>query len=273
MLMVVTFDGVRGSIPCAERRFMRYGGNTSCIHVQAGDTEILLDAGTGLRQAGVRLRARGVSTFHLLLSHTHWDHVCGLPFFGPSYDPACDVTVMAGRHEGSTTLRETLGVHLAPPVFPVDLASMPGIKRVRDIEPSGVFALASDVRVITRPLRHPGGATGYRIEHGGASVCYVTDTEHELGVRDPRILELIAGSDLLIYDATYTDAEMPARTGWGHSSWEEGVRLCQASGTRALAVHHHDPDRDDRSLDRIARDARKAWKGAFVAREGQSLTL
>jgi len=268
--MLVTFDGVRGSIPCAERRFMRYGGNTSCVHVQAGATTILLDAGTGLRQAGARLTKEGVRTFHVLLSHIHWDHICGLPFFGPSYDISCDVTIIAGRHGPEDSLRKALSTHVAPPVFPVSLDVMPGVKALRDIEPAGSFALAREVRVVTCPLRHPGGATGYRIEHGGSSVCYVTDTEHQPGGLDEQILELISGSDLLIYDSTYTDAEMGEKKGWGHSTWQEGVRLCRAAGVGSLAIYHHDPERDDRAMMRVERAAKQAWHGAFVAREGDS---
>jgi len=270
--MLVTFDGVRGSIPCAERSFMRYGGNTSCVHVQAGSTEILVDAGTGIRRAGERLQRRGVKTFHLLLSHTHWDHLCGLPFFAPVYDASCDVSIHAGRHEPGVSLREALAAHIAPPVFPIDLGDMPGLKRLTDVEASGTFALGS-ARVTTRPLRHPGGATGYRIDHGGASVCYVTDTEHDPETLDARILELIAGTDLLIYDSTYLDEEMQGKRGWGHSTWQEGVRLCLAAGAKSLAIFHHDPDRDDHAMDRIERAARQAWRSAFVAREGPSLSL
>jgi phosphoribosyl 1,2-cyclic phosphodiesterase len=126
--------------------------------------------------------------------------------------------------------------------------------------------------VRTAVLNHPNGATGYRIEHGGKSVCYVTDTEHVRGTPDRNILALIAGADIVIYDCMYTDEEYAkSYVGWGHSTWQEGMRLCKAAGARRLVVFHHDPDRDDDQLDAIGREAEAAMPGAVVAREGLTL--
>jgi phosphoribosyl 1,2-cyclic phosphodiesterase len=125
--------------------------------------------------------------------------------------------------------------------------------------------------VRTAVLNHPNGATGYRIEHAGRSLCYVTDTEHVPGRLDPNVVELARGADLLVYDCTYTDAEYPRYAGWGHSTWEEGVRLCEAAGVRRLAIFHHDPARDDAAMDEIAAAAEERRPGTIVAMEGMTL--
>ena len=125
----------------------------------------------------------------------------------------------------------------------------------------------------TAPLNHPNGATGYRIEHAGKSVCYVTDTEHVVGKLDQTIIGLIEGADLVIYDSTYTDKEFPNMVGWGHSTWEEGVRLCRAANAKTLAIFHHDPDHEDEFMGRVEVEARKMWDGAIVARENMRMNL
>ena len=129
------------------------------------------------------------------------------------------------------------------------------------------------MEVKTAPLRHPNGATGYRIETGGSSLCYVTDTEHVPGAPDENVLGLIEGADLVVYDSTYTEEEFPGKVGWGHSTWQEGVRLCRTAGARRLAIFHHDPAHDDVFMADVERAAAQEWDGALVAREGLTLTL
>ncbi|MBS2012892.1 MAG: MBL fold metallo-hydrolase [Deltaproteobacteria bacterium] len=272
--MNVTFWGVRGSIACPGPRHARVGGNTSCVEVTADGVTVVLDAGTGLRPLGASLAARHVRRVHLLLSHTHWDHTCGLPFFSPLYDARAEIDIVAGQgaHYGADA-RAVLFGQIAPPSFPVSLAEAPAKVTFRTVAAGATFAIERKVRVTTAALAHPGGAVAYRVEHGGVAVAYVTDTEHGAGEPDARVLGLIERADLVIYDSTYTDAEMPSRRGWGHSSWEEGVRLCRIAHARRLAIFHHDPDHDDRFMARVAARARRAWSGAFVAREGMRLRL
>jgi phosphoribosyl 1,2-cyclic phosphodiesterase len=269
----VAFAGVRGSFPCPDARFSRYGGHTSSVHVEVNGLDILLDAGTGIRDLGARLLARERRSFVLLLSHTHWDHVCGLPFFTPAYDPAVALDIRAGHLAARGGLAAALETAVGDPFFPLPFSALRASIAVRDFEPGDTFLLGDGVRVRTAPLRHPGGATGYRIEHDGASVCYVTDTEHTPGSLDLEILGLINGADLVIYDSTYTDAQLPQHVGWGHSTWEEGVRLCKGAGAKRLAIFHHDPDHDDPFMDGVAAAARAAWPGAFVAREGMTVEV
>lgn len=269
----VKFWGVRGSIACSSPNHVRYGGNTSCVEVVVGDERFILDAGTGIRCLSKSFLAADVRRIVLLLSHAHWDHINGLPFFRPAYDPRRSMHVYAGhlRHQGG--IQHVLGLQMAAPVFPLPLDAMKAIVDFEDFDAGDSFSLFSGVRVRTAPLNHPNGATGYRIEHGGKAVCYVTDTEHRPGLPDENILGLIAGADLVIYDSTYTEAEFPQRVGWGHSTWGEGVRLCRLAGAKRLAIFHHDPDHEDAFMDVVAAEAKRAWSETIVAHDGLQLII
>jgi phosphoribosyl 1,2-cyclic phosphodiesterase len=270
----IKFWGVRGSIACPASSHIRYGGNTSCIEVMAGDRRFILDAGTGIRQLGQAFIRDGIKDVHLLLTHTHWDHINGFPFFGPAYDPSRTLRIGAGHLAGvNRTIREVLAQQMDSPMFPVPLEAMRSKMSFMDFVAGDSFDLFPDVRIATRPLNHPNGATGYCIEHGGRSAVYITDTEHVPGKDDENVLALIAGADLVIYDSTYTDAEFPNRIGWGHSTWTEGMRLCRKAGTKRLAIFHHDPDHDDNFMDRLAAEAAKAWDGNFVSRDGMEVVV
>jgi len=162
---------------------------------------------------------------------------------------------------------------MGAPTFPIPLHTLPASIQFNDFEAGERFTLDGDIDITTAALAHPNEATAYRIQHGGSSVCYVTDTEHVQGRLDAAILTLIQGSDLVIYDSTYTDSEYTTRFGWGHSTWQEGVRLAKAAGTKQLAIFHHDPDHDDQFMDQVAAEAKAMWSGAFVATEGAVVAL
>jgi phosphoribosyl 1,2-cyclic phosphodiesterase len=264
----IKFWGVRGSIACPSPQHMRYGGNTSCVEVIVGDRRFILDAGTGIRPLGREILQEDVRDIYLLLSHTHWDHINGLPFFRPAYDRNRRMHILAGHLKDQGGVENVLQQQMHEPVFPVPLDAMQAIVECEDFDAGDSFRLAENVFVRTQPLNHPNGATGYRIEYGGRAACYVTDTEHVPGRPDENILRLIEGADLVIYDSSYTEAEFPERVGWGHSTWNEGVRLCRMAGARHLAIFHHEPDHEDDFMDAIAADARALWEGTLVAREG-----
>jgi phosphoribosyl 1,2-cyclic phosphodiesterase len=264
------FWGVRGSIACPSPKHVRYGGNTSCIEVNAGDHAIILDAGTGIRSLGHSFMERGGKAASLLLTHTHWDHINGFPFFAPAFRKGYEFRIMAGHLTGGS-IREVLAGQMMQPTFPVPLEAMQSTMSFHDFGTGDDFELAKGVRVRTAPLNHPNGATAYRIEHGGKSICYVTDTEHIPGKPDQRVLGLIQGADLVVYDSTYTDDEFPSKVGWGHSTWQEAVRLCRMADVKKLAIFHHDPEHDDDIMDGIGAEARKVWDGATVAQEGMVL--
>lgn len=270
----VKFWGVRGSIACPSPDHMVYGGNTSCIEISVGGHVFVLDAGTGIRALGRDLLKRGVSSATLLLTHTHWDHINGFPFFAPAFSRDFQLRIMAGHLAGKVGgIRAVLANQMDNPTFPVPLSAMQGTVSFDDFTAGDTLAFPPGAVVRTAPLRHPNGATAYRIDYAGASVAYVTDTEHVPGHPDRNVLGLIAGADLVIYDSTYTDAEFPAKVGWGHSTWQEGVRLARAAGAGRLAIFHHDPDHDDAFMAEVEREAAALWDGTMVAREGMELEM
>ena len=273
MIFRVRFWGVRGSIACPSPNHVRYGGNTSCIEVGVGEHRFVLDAGTGIRQVGKGFLERDIRTAHLLLTHTHWDHINGFPFFTPAYNPNCAIHIMAGHLKEAGGVQGVLSTQMNNPMFPVPLEAMQATLRFEDFEAGDTFQLYPDVRIRTAPLNHPNGANGYRIEHGGKAACYITDTEHVAGEPDQNILGLIEGAELMIYDCTYTEDEYPAHMGWGHSTWNEGMRLCQMAGCKSLIIFHHEPDHDDTFMANLEAEAKATWDGCVVAREGMQLKL
>jgi phosphoribosyl 1,2-cyclic phosphodiesterase len=271
--LTVRFWGVRGSIACPSPAYMGYGGNTSCVEVRVSGRILILDAGTGVRPLGKLLRREGVREADFLFSHTHWDHVNGFPFFAPAFEPDYAFRVFAGHLAEEGGIREAIAGHMHEPMFPVPLDVMKARLSFTDFRAGETLDLGPGVRARTAPLNHPNGATAYRIEHAGRSVCYVTDTEHVPGRPDENVLGLIAGADVVIYDSTYTDAELPAKVGWGHSTWQEGVRLVRHAGAKRLVVFHHDPDHDDDDMTAIEHQLAGESDNAVVAREGLRLEL
>ncbi len=276
MSFTVTFWGVRGSIATPGPDTAGFGGNTSCVEVMAGDARIIFDTGTGIRPLGQRLVAeRRPVKAAVFYSHVHWDHIQGLPFFTPLYVPGTHLDFHGPR--GELPLREILERQMTTPVFPVKFTDLASTLRFTDLHDGARVPVGEDVTVTCARLNHPGGVLAYRVDHAGHSVVYATDTEHYSCV-DPRLVRLAQGADLLIYDAMYDDAEYagtggPPRTGWGHSTFSEGIRVADAAGVRRLVLFHHDPGHDDRRVQAIEDEARRIRPGTWAAREGATLTL
>lgn len=269
----VRFWGVRGSIACPGETHRRYGGNTSCLEVRCGEHLLIFDAGTGLRPLGETLADDEGVAGDLFLTHTHLDHIVGLPFFDPLFRPHACFRLWAGHLQPDLTLREVLSKFMMAPLFPVPPEIFSCNISFHDFKAGETLTPRPGVTLRTAPLNHPNRATGYRIEYRGKALCYVTDTEHVDGQTDQNVLSLIDKADMVIYDSTYTDAEFAAHRNWGHSTWQEGVRLCEKAGAKRLVIFHHDPDHDDAFMDGVAADAAKARPGTLVAQEGMVLTL
>lgn len=269
----IKFWGVRGSIACPSPNHVVYGGNTSCIEVKADEHHLILDAGTGIRGLGHEFLKRDMRRSTLLLTHTHWDHINGFPFFAPAFQPQRAFAIYAGHLKGKGGIQSVLASQMSNPMFPVPLEALQAELEFNDFSVGEVLTFGNGIRVRTAPLNHPNGATAYRVEYDGAAVCYVTDTEHVPGQPDQNVLGLIEGADLVIYDSTYTDEEFPQKVGWGHSTWQEGVRLCRAANVKRLAIFHHDPDHDDTFMKRIEEEASRTWEGALVARDNMELAV
>jgi phosphoribosyl 1,2-cyclic phosphodiesterase len=274
MSVEVKFWGVRGSIACASPQHVVYGGNTSCIEVLLDGLPIILDAGTGLRMLGKDFTRREYRSGVLLLTHTHWDHVNGFPFFAPIYQPGWQFRVLAGHLIDRGGIREALASQMTTPMFPVPLQALRADMRYQDFRAGDVLDdLLPGVVVRTATLNHPNGATGYRIEFRGRVITYITDTEHVPGKPDQNVLGLMAGADVAIYDSTYTDEEFPQRIGWGHSTWQEAIRLGKEAGVKRLMIFHHDPDHTDDIMERIEDQARRTWANALIARDGMVIGI
>ncbi len=271
MSLRVKFWGCRGSIACPSPDHLKYGGNTTCLEVDAGGHLFILDAGTGIRNLGEDVQRSDQDHVHILLTHTHWDHINGFPFFAPAFNPKKSFEIMAGHLHDKSGVQHVFESQMENPVFPVPLEAMLAELYFVDFKAGDDINIAPNVKVRTALLNHPNDATGYRIEYGGKSICLITDTEHIPGQPDQNILGLIEGADLVIYDSTYTEEEFPDKIGWGHSTWEEGVRLCRAANVKQLGIFHHDPTHEDAFMDRLAEDAKKVWSGAFVVRENMAL--
>jgi phosphoribosyl 1,2-cyclic phosphodiesterase len=268
----VRFWGVRGSIACSGPETARYGGNTSCLEVRCGGKPFIFDAGTGLRYLGNALMAEnGAVDADIFLTHTHYDHVCGLPFFQPMFEPSNNFRIWAGHLLPEMTVRAALQEMMMAPLFPVPIEVLRSKPTYNDFHAGDVLEPAAGVTVRTALLNHPNRATGYRIEYGGKSICYVTDTEHVPEGLDENILGLIQGSNIFIYDSMYTEEELPNHTGWGHSTWEQGVKLSEAAGVGLFVVFHHDPDHDDDFLDGVAAALAQRLPASVVARDGMVL--
>lgn len=264
----IRFWGVRGSIPSPGPDTVVVGGNTSCIEVRAGGSRIVLDAGSGLRALGDALLASGEHRdTTILLSHVHWDHVMGIPFFAPLYIPGTRIRFASGSH--GAPLRDLLRRQMSAPMFPVDLDRVGAEITCTELA-DGQRATFGDLTVETARLNHPDPVYAYRLEHAGRSVVFATDTEHFACV-DPTLKKLAAGADILIYDSQYTPEEYPSKVGWGHSTWLAGAELARAAGVPQLVLFHHDPNRTDDVLAEIEAKAADELPGTVAAREGMVL--
>jgi phosphoribosyl 1,2-cyclic phosphodiesterase len=274
MTIDIRFWGVRGSVPSPGPETAEVGGNTSCVEVVAGDTRIILDAGTGMRRLGNQLLARGPVDATVLLSHVHWDHIQGIPFFAPVYVPGSKISFVSGA--GAMPLRDALHAQMRKPHFPVDMNDLPSHLSFDDLRDKAKTQIG-DVAVTLTKANHPDAVYAYRLEHEGRSVVYATDTEHYSCV-DQRLVTLARDADVLIYDAQYLPDEYagkngPTRVGWGHSTWDAGVELARAAGVGKLVLFHHDPMRTDDGVRAIEALARGEFKETVAAREGLELTL
>jgi phosphoribosyl 1,2-cyclic phosphodiesterase len=263
---------VRGSIACPGPDTVRYGGNTSCLEVRCGKRLMIFDGGTGLRLLGEDLMLPDAPVeMDLFFSHTHFDHVCGLPFFAPVYDPRREIRMWAGHLKPHKSIEFVLNHMMIEPLFPIPMGVFAARVGFVDFRAGETLTPHRGVRLHTAPLDHPNGATGYRIEYHGKAVAYITDTEHHAGELDRNVLRLIAGADFMIYDASYTDEEYPAHQGWGHSTWQQALRLAEAAGVRTAVIFHHDPGHDDAFMDEVAAAAAATRPGTIVAQEGMVL--
>jgi phosphoribosyl 1,2-cyclic phosphodiesterase len=270
----VKFWGVRGSIPAPGPDTARYGGNTPCIEIRLGSELLIFDLGTGAREFG-RLSPRPVSG-HIFLSHYHYDHLQGLPFFGPIFDPQSRFVIRGPTRDGRN-VKDVIFEHMQRPFFPVTAEMV--FKAQVEYQP---FGAGDRVRIgnglITAiETNHPGGNLAYRIERRKKALVYATDTEHG-SARDAQLKDFARGADVLIYDAMYTEDEYTGRqgspkAGWGHSTFETAVKIADEAQIKTLVLFHHEPTRTDDALDSVLKRIKKYRPNTVAAREGLVLKL
>lgn len=270
--LAVTVWGARGSLPASGPRFERYGGATCAVEVDAGGHTIVLDAGTGIVAMGADLKARGVREVDLFLSHLHYDHVMGLPFFAPAHDPATAIRIHYGGADTPEGVREAIGGFFREPFFPAPLGCMGAAISFHPLR-EGEMTLVGDAAVTPRSLNHPGGAQGFRIERLDRSFAYVTDFEHDGGAGDEAVLALAREADLALVDATYAPDEYAGCRGWGHAHWRAASDLAARADARSFGLFHHRHDRTDDQLVAIERELQAEYPNGFAACEGQRLVL
>jgi len=276
--VVVTFHGVRGSTPCSCPSLARYGGNTSCISVEAeGQDPIIFDLGTGLRSFGT-CRDGAEMTAHALLTHLHWDHVQGLPFFAPLHHPDSSLTVYGPGDGSAESLADCMARFMAPPFFPITASDLPASVTFVDA-PDADFA-NEETSVMARSVPHTGPTAGFRIERNGVSIAYLPDHQEPLDDKTfiaPGARELCRDVDVLIHDAQLTATEFAAKAHWGHSTPDYALEVARQSGAKTLVLFHHDPSHDDEAVDVICEQTRRraAADGIDVvaALEGLKLTV
>ena len=275
----LTFWGVRGSTPTVDPATGRFGGNTPCLDLIAPDgTQFILDCGTGLRMLGNRWTGEDSprpDQSHIFVTHYHWDHIQGLPFFAPFWLEKNEFQFYSFRSKflGRDSLRQVFETQMALPYFPVDFSAMSARRKFRELQGGETFQVGEN-KITARWLNHPQGCLGFRVETSAGIVAYATDNEPGDPELDQSLRELAADADIFINDAQFTPAQLATnRKGWGHSSWKEGVRAAREVNAKTLVLFHHDPDSTDRVLDGILRQAREELDSVFAASEGMVITL
>lgn len=272
----VHFWGVRGSIACPGSQTVRYGGNTPCVEMRVGDNRLIFDGGTGLRVLGHSLLSQMPVEGYIFFTHSHWDHIQGFPFFTPAFIKGNRFHIYGAVAPNGATIEQRLNDQMLHPNFPVPLQIMGAQLEFHDIA-VGETVKIGDVTVENALLNHPGEAVGYRVSWQDYAAAYVTDTEHFPERLDENVLWLARHADILIYDATYTDeeysSEKSSKVGWGHSTWQEAVKLAKAAQVKKLVIFHHDPLHSDDFLDRVGEQVAQQFPDSLIAREGLSLQL
>ncbi len=272
----VKFWGVRGSIPSPGPHTVRYGGNTPCVAMQVGGKQFIFDAGTGLHVLGQSLLPLMPLEGYIFFTHSHWDHIQGFPFFTPAFIHGNKFHIHGAIAPDGSTIEQRLNDQMLHPNFPVPLQIMQANLDFHDLTPGQTIKI-DDIIIDTAHLNHPGEAIGYRVNWHGGSVAYITDTEHFPDHLDKNVFGLAENADILIYDSTYTEDEYYSqkspKVGWGHSTWQEAVKMAQAANVKTLVIYHHDPSHNDDFLDHVGQQAAEKFPGAIMAKEGLVLQV
>jgi phosphoribosyl 1,2-cyclic phosphodiesterase len=269
----ITAHGTRGTLPPPNPGGSVYGVNTACVSVQHPGGLAILDAGTGIVPFGWVLRQGPVRDIDIILSHAHYDHLLGLPFFTPIHDPAFRITLWYAGGEGAADGRALLDALLRPPFLPFGRRDLRAAIRFEALPTGGAVDLGGGTRLVTAPVFHPGGALALRLEAGGAAFVHVPDFEMDNGDADAALTDFLRGADLAFLDATYTPDDYEAHRGFGHAHWEGCAAIAAAAGLRRCGLFHHASYRTDAELAAVEAAARAANPALFLVREGETHRL
>jgi phosphoribosyl 1,2-cyclic phosphodiesterase len=274
---VLHFWGVRGSIPAPGSETVRYGGNTSCVEMRIAGKRLIFDGGTGLRMLGKQMLKQPMPVeAYMFFSHSHWDHIQGFPFFIPAFIPGNCFHIYGGIAPNGATMKQRLSDQMHHPNFPVPMQVMKSDMKFYDLAPGDVVDI-DGITIETGPLNHPNTALGYRVTWQGKTVVYATDTEHYPDRIDENLVYLCRDADVLIYDACYTDEEyydvVTPKIGWGHSTWQEALKVAQIAGVKQAVMFHHDPNHEDDFLDAVESEVKTIFPNSLLAREGMILPM
>ncbi|MDY7022977.1 MAG: MBL fold metallo-hydrolase [Cyanobacteriota bacterium] len=273
---VVQFWGVRGSIPTPGESTIRYGGNTSCLEMRVAGKRLIFDGGTGLRMLGDAMMAEMPVEAYMFFTHYHWDHIQGFPLFTPAFLSGNCFHIYGAIPPEGESMKQHFIDRVLHPNTPVPLKGLQADLRFYEIK-AGDSVMLDDIKIETGSLNHPNTAMGYRITWNGRSVVYCSDTEHLPDGLDENVLNLSKDADVLIYDAMYTDEEYhnpkSPKVGWGHSTWQEAVKMAKAAGVKRVVIFHHDPTHSDDYLDQIEQEVQAVFPKAIMAREGLILPI
>ena len=269
---ILTFRGVRGSMPVSGDDTTRHGGHTLCIDITAGDGSlVLIDSGTGIARLNREVTREGPTDYHVFLTHYHWDHIQGLLFFRPLFDPESHLTFYGHQWDGMSS-KEAIEGALRPPWFPISIQDTAAEKAYVTIDES-VFEIG-DVKITAAPLRHPQGVTAYRIDGPTGSVVVATDCERGEAEADGRLRDLATGADILVHDAQYSPEEYEDQyVGWGHSTWAQAAQAAHEAGVKQLILVSHDPARTDDEIDNLVELAKESFANTRAAFEGMQIEL
>ncbi|MGF1490940.1 MAG: MBL fold metallo-hydrolase [Microcoleaceae cyanobacterium] len=272
----VQFWGVRGSVPTPGEDTVRYGGNTSCLEMKVGGKRLIFDGGTGLRVLGDSLMAEMPIEFYLFFTHYHWDHIQGFPLFTPAFTPGNRLHIYGAVPPNGESMKKHFIERILHPNSPVPLRGIQAELNFNELEVGDRLSVEG-IEIQTGQLNHPNSAMGYRVSWRGRSVVYCSDTEHFPDGLDENVLNLAKDADMLIYDAMYTDDEYHSpqspKVGWGHSTWQEAVKMANAANVKQVVIFHHDPTHDDDYLDDIEKQVQAVSPNAVMAKEGLVLPV
>lgn len=269
----IHFLGVRGSTPCAGTSHDEYGGHTTCVLVEFEEGIIIFDAGSGIINANPITSRHKNKTIMLYFTHVHLDHILGLPFFMPMWNPSYTVKLHAGNLAGYGGIEKVFSQTFNEPVFPISFKKFSGNIGCYDFKPGTTHYPLSGVAIETHALNHPNGAIGYRLTYQNKTMAFVTDNEHSIESPDYKLIDFIRYADVFIYDSSYNDDNFSKYVGWGHSTWQEAIRLGQAAQVKRIGIFHHDPLNDDKKMRVIEAQALQMDPHAFIAKQDMIINL